>query len=47
MADIEETELPGVGVRREFTTRAGMRLGVIQTRSGRRDLLLFDLDVPD
>lgn len=47
MADIEETELPGVGVRREFTTRAGMRVGVIQTRSGRRDLLLFDAEDVD
>jgi len=47
VADIEETELPGVGVRREFTTQAGMRLGVIQTRTGRRDLLLYDADDPD
>ncbi len=47
MADIEETELPGIGVRREFTTRGGMRLGVIQTRTGRRDLLLYDADDVD
>ncbi|MCB1270046.1 MAG: cation:proton antiporter regulatory subunit [Microthrixaceae bacterium] len=47
MAEIDETELPGIGVRREFTTRAGMRLGVIATRTGGRDLLLYDRDDPD
>lgn len=47
MAEIEETELPGIGVRREFTTRGGMRLGVIATRTGTRDLLLYDRDDPD
>ena len=47
MAEIDETELPGIGVRREFTTRGGMRLGVIATRTGSRDLLLYDRDDPD
>lgn len=47
MAEIDETELPGIGVRREFTTRGGMRLGVIATRTGTRDLLLYDRDDPD
>lgn len=47
MAEIDETELPGIGVRREFTTRGGMRLGVIETRTGTRDLLLYDRDDPD
>lgn len=47
MAEIEETELPGIGVRREFTTRDGSRMGVITNRSGRRDLLLYDREDPD
>lgn len=47
MAEIDETELPGIGLRREFTTRGGARLGVITTRTGRRDLLLYDEDDPD
>ena len=47
MAEIDETELPGIGIRREFTTSAGARLGVIETRTGRRDLLLYDRDDPD
>ncbi len=47
MADIDETELPGIGVRREFTTRDGTRLGVISNRTGRRDLLLYDREDPD
>ena len=47
MAEIDETELPGIGVRREFTTRDGTRLGVITNRTGRRDLLLYDRDDPD
>ncbi len=47
MAEIDETELPGIGVRREFTTRGGMRLGVVETRTGTRDLLLYDREDPD
>jgi TrkA domain protein len=47
MAQIEETELPGIGVRQEFLTDSGTRLGVITTRAGRRDLLLYDADDPD
>jgi len=47
MAEIDETELPGIGVRREFTTRGGLRLGVIANRTGKRDLLLYDRDDPD
>jgi TrkA domain protein len=35
--DIQETALPGVGLRHEFTTRAGRHLGVVSYRTGRRD----------
>jgi TrkA domain protein len=45
--DIQETTLPGVGVRYDFTTRGDRQLGVVSYRTGRRDLLLFDPDDPD
>jgi TrkA domain protein len=47
VADIEQTDLPGVGTRYEFATRTGERVGVIVHRSGRRDLLLYDRGDPD
>jgi TrkA domain protein len=40
--DITETALPGVGLRHDFTTRAGRELGVVTHRTGRRDLLVYD-----
>jgi TrkA domain protein len=45
--DITETALPGVGLRHDFTTRAGRQLGVVTHRTGRRDLLVYDRDDPD
>ena len=42
-----ETSLPGVGLRHEFTTRAGRQLGVVTHRTGRRDLLVYDREDPD
>jgi TrkA domain protein len=45
--DIQETALPGVGLRHDFTTRDGRQLGVVSYRTGRRDLLLYDRDDPD
>jgi TrkA domain protein len=47
MPHINETRLPGVGVRHEFETSGGDRLGTITHRSGRRDLLIFDRQDPD
>lgn len=47
MTDIHETELPGVGVLQEFDTAGGSRVGVLTTRSGRRELLLYDEEDPD
>ena len=47
MPDVEETRLPGVGVRHDFTTDEGRRIGVISHFSGRRSLLLYDSDDPD
>jgi TrkA domain protein len=45
--DIKETSLPGVGLRHDFTTRAGRQLGVVTHRTGRRDLLVYDRNDPD
>jgi len=45
--DIQQTALPGVGLRHDFTTRSGRQLGVVTHRSGRRDLLLYDRADPD
>lgn len=47
MPEIEETNLPGVGLRHDFTTRGGDRLGVITHRTGRRQLLVYDREDPD
>jgi TrkA domain protein len=47
VGNVEETKLPGVGVRHDFTTRGGDRIGMIAHRSGRRDLLLYDREDPD
>jgi TrkA domain protein len=47
MPEIEETLLPGVGVRHEFRTVAGERLAVLTHRTGRREIAVFDRDDPD
>jgi TrkA domain protein len=47
VTEIHETELPGIGVRQEFDTAGGSRVGVVTTRTGRRELLLYDTDDPD
>ncbi|WP_045875339.1 cation:proton antiporter regulatory subunit [Pseudofrankia sp. DC12] len=44
---IEETALPGIGLRHEFTTRAGRRVGVVSHHKGRRELVVYDADDPD
>ncbi len=47
MVEVTETQLPGVGVRYEFTTDDGERVAVIHHHSGRRDLVVYDRDDPD
>jgi TrkA domain protein len=47
MPDVSETTLPGVGVRYDFLTSGGARVGVLVHRTGRRDLLLYSRDDPD
>ncbi len=45
--EVEETKLPGIGLRHDFPTEAGRRVGVISHRTGRRDLVVYDEDDPD
>ena len=47
MAEVTETQLPGVGVRYEFTTDDGERVGVLWHHSGRREVVVYDRDDPD
>lgn len=47
MPDVSETQLPGVGVRHEFTTASGERLVVITHRTGRRELAAYGRRDPD
>lgn len=47
MPQVSETKLPGVGVRHEFVTHDGDRIGVLSHRTGRRELLLYDRHDPD
>lgn len=42
MAEVQETKLPGVGVRHEFDTDTGERVGVIVHRDGRREMVVYD-----
>lgn len=47
MAKVEQTRLPGVGIRYDFVTKAGGRVGVISYRDGSQELLVFDEEDPD
>ncbi len=47
MPDVTEILLPGVGVRHEFTTADGSRVGVLSHRSGRREIVVYDREDPD
>lgn len=47
MTDVQETKLPGVGVRHDFETRTGRRVGVIAHHTGQRELLVYDERDPD
>jgi TrkA domain protein len=47
MGEINEVKLPGVGVRYEFSTDEGRRVGVIQHRTGLREIYVSKRDDPD
>jgi TrkA domain protein len=45
--EVFETKLPGIGVRYEFQTSAGDRIGIVVRRDGRRDFVVYDDIDPD
>ena len=47
MGNVNETNLPGVGIRFDFTTREGDRVVVVNHRSGRSELLVCSKQDPD
>lgn len=47
MTEIREVKLPGLGVRYEFTTQEGKRVGVVSHRSGRKEVYFAHPDDPD
>lgn len=47
MSDIREVKLPGVGVRYEFETNEGNRIGVISHRGGMREIYVSRRRDPD
>ena len=47
MSEIYEVKLPGVGVRYEFQTTEGKRIGVISHRTGLREIYVSRKDDPD
>ena len=47
MADVQETHLPGIGVRFDFPTSTGIRIGVLVHKTGRRELLVYRQEDPD
>jgi len=47
MPEVIETQLPGVGVRHEFSTGSGERVAVLSHRTGRREIAVYDRADPD
>lgn len=47
MPVVRETQLPGVGVKHDFTAGDGREIGVLAHRDGRRDIVVYDADDPD
>ncbi|WP_410661059.1 cation:proton antiporter regulatory subunit [Amycolatopsis sp. lyj-112] len=45
--NVEVTPLPGIGVRKDFATRYGRRVGVVTHRDGHVELIVSKTDDPD
>ncbi|UVJ39261.1 cation:proton antiporter regulatory subunit [Arthrobacter sp. CJ23] len=45
--NVDETELPGLGVRKDFITASGRRIGVVENREGDAELFVSTWDDPD
>ncbi|KIA71452.1 TrkA domain-containing protein [Arthrobacter sp. MWB30] len=44
---MDETELPGLGIRKDFVTASGRRIGVVELREGETELFVSTWDDPD
>jgi hypothetical protein len=44
---VKKIPLPGIGIRYDFVTGDGARVGVVHLRSGVRELVLFEREDPD
>ena len=47
MGDVEQTPLPGVGIRYDFATRRGRRIGLVVHRDDSVELVVYAEDDPD
>jgi TrkA domain protein len=47
MSTPRETPLPGIGMRYDFNTMEGNQLGLIEHRTGRKDLIVYNPEDPD
>ncbi|MEV7043217.1 TrkA C-terminal domain-containing protein [Amycolatopsis sp. NPDC051061] len=45
--NVEVTPLPGIGVRKDFSTRTGRRIGVVTQRDGHTELIVSKADDAD
>ncbi len=45
--EIHRTALPGIGLRHDFVTERGRRVGIVSHRTGRREVVLYDREDPD
>jgi K+:H+ antiporter subunit KhtT len=45
--EVEETQLPGIGLRHDFVTAQGRRVGVVLRRNGARHLVIYGQEDPD
>lgn len=45
--NVDETDLPGLGRRKDFMTASGRRVGVVEYREGQTELIVSTWDDPD
>ncbi|WP_426997310.1 cation:proton antiporter regulatory subunit [Pseudarthrobacter sp. N5] len=45
--NVDETDLPGFGRRKDFMTASGRRIGVVELREGQTELIVSTWDDPD
>ncbi|MEO5312497.1 TrkA C-terminal domain-containing protein [Pseudarthrobacter sp. CC12] len=45
--NVDETNLPGLGRRKDFITASGRRIGVVELREGQTELIVSTWDDPD